>query len=84
MHSFITADKQILDYTYKKVGDGLINFSVGDVFLGQIFKTGDRCYSAVPWKGRPLPETVYGFGARFKAAQYLIQVCMKEERQGVR
>jgi hypothetical protein len=79
MHSFITKDKKVLDYHYQCSYKGLINFSVGDIFLGKIAKVGNREYTAVPFKGTPLPETVKGFGTRLRAAQYLIQVCMKGE-----
>jgi hypothetical protein len=79
MHSFITHDKQVLDYHYKRHNKGIVNFFVGDIFLGQILKSWDGFYTAIPHKGRPRPETVKGFGTRFKAVQYLIQVCMKEE-----
>jgi hypothetical protein len=79
MHSFVTHDKQVLDYHYKRHNKDTVNFFVGDIFLGKIIKSWDGEYVAIPFKNRSIAETVHGFRTRFKAAQYLIQVCMKEE-----
>jgi hypothetical protein len=79
MNSFVTKDKQVMDYHYKRHNKDIVNFFVGDIFLGQIHKTWDGEYTAIPFKSRPVAETVHGFKTRLRAAQYLIQVCMKEE-----
>jgi hypothetical protein len=79
MHSFVTHDKQVLDYHYKKQDKNTVNFFIGCIFLGNITKSWNGEYTAIPFKNRPVTETVHGFRTRLRAAQYLIQVCMKEE-----
>jgi hypothetical protein len=79
MNSFVTKDKQVMDYHYKRHNKDIVNFFVGDIFLGQIIKSWDGEYTAIPYKNRSVAETVRGFNTRLRAAQYLIQVCMKEE-----
>jgi hypothetical protein len=79
MHSFITHDKQVLDYRYKRHDKNTVNFFIGHIFLGNITKSWDGEYTAIPFRNRPVAETICGFRTRFRAAQYLIQVCMKEE-----
>ena len=79
MPSFVTNDNRVLDYQYKRVNKDIVNFLLGEIFLGQIHKAWDGEYTAIPFKSKPVAETVYGFRTRSRAAQYLIQVCMKEE-----
>jgi hypothetical protein len=33
-------DGKVLDHRYKKIGDFIYNFYVGDIFIGQVFNMG--------------------------------------------
>lgn len=73
MNSYITIEKQVLDWKFKKFKYGW-NFYIGDILLGQLFSPASNGYgwSAISWSHPG--NTVNGFISRYKASEYLIEI----------
>lgn len=76
MNSYITKDKQVLDWKFKKFECGY-NFYIGDIFLGQLFKpySSRSGWTAVP--DATLGKNIPGFISREKAADYIVDLYRK-------
>lgn len=79
MYSYVTKDKKVLDWKYKKFQYGY-NFYIGELLIGQIFKPSFKRngWDAVSWSS-PRKNHVNGFISRHKAAEHLIKIYKEEE-----
>jgi len=71
MYSVIHQGK-VLDFHFKKMSNYCYNFSVGDIFIGQIFKLRKHSWSGISFHN--VRGSMDGFGCRFYAAQYLLRL----------
>lgn len=67
---------KVLDFHYKKLSDRCYNFSIGDIFIGQIFKMRKHNWYAVSWyeNARGSRFSMGGFGSRYHASEYLLKI----------
>ena len=63
---------QVLDYHYKKLGNGGYAFYIGDIYIGQLYKVG-KAWSVVGRAPNKLCP-IEGFISRWKAAQFLLKL----------
>jgi len=66
---------KVLDFHYKKakhLSKGTVNFYIGDIFIGIIFRMGKEEYSAVP-KEPCAFAPVDGFKSRFHASKFMLE-----------
>ena len=75
MYSCVYEGK-VLDFHFKKckVAPYIYDFSVGNIHIGQIFKRSKTHWSAVSFHKNNPGKTVYGFGCRMAAAEYLLNI----------
>lgn len=80
MYSYVTKDKQVLDWKFTKFQYGY-TFYVGDILIGQVFRPHVRGsgWSAISWANPG--NKVDGFISRFKAAEYMIDLYDKLEKE---
>lgn len=71
MYSCIV-DGKVLDYKFVKT-EVCYNFYIGDIFIGQIFKWGKHNWTAIPFHKNTNGISVYGFGTRLLASDYLLK-----------
>ena len=64
---------QVLDFHYKKFSDKCYNFSIGDIFIGQIFKMRKHNWHAVSFH-KNARGAIGGFGSRYHASEYLLKL----------
>lgn len=67
----ITVDGKVKDYHFIRQNDFTVNFYIGDIYVGQIFKLNG--YTAMLCKPHP-HNKVHGFKTRLAAAEYLLRI----------
>ena len=72
MYSVIINGK-VLDFKFKRLNDFTYNFSVGDIFLGQIYHI-DKSWSCVSFLASSDLCPINGFRTRFDAAEMLLKI----------
>jgi len=75
MYSVIVDDK-VLDFKYKKLGEAVSAFYVGDIYVGQVFKMRRywSCVSAKPvYINGSNIYPVDGFKTRFHASEFMLK-----------
>lgn len=79
MYSYVTKDKEVLDWGFKKFKYGY-SFYIGERMIGQLFRPHRRRngWTAVSWSNPG--NMVDGFISRYKAAEYLLKLYDKKEK----
>jgi len=67
---------KVLDFHYKqcKIQKFIHVFFIGEILIGQIFKHGKHNWSAVSWHPAAPGHRVSGFGSRYHASEYLLEI----------
>ena len=67
---------KVLDFKYKqcKIQKFIFAFYIGDILIGQIFKHGKHNWTAVSFHPNALGRRVSGFGTRYHASEYLLDI----------
>lgn len=63
---------KVLDYHYKKLGNGGIAFYIGDIYVGQLYKIG-KSWSVVGKSPHPLAP-ISGLRTRWQGAELLLRL----------
>ena len=71
MYSVVHKGK-VLDYHFRKLNEFTYNFSIDDIFIGQVFKL-TRSWTAVSCKPSPF-SFMPGFQSRLFAAEYILKI----------
>jgi hypothetical protein len=80
----VIVDGRVLDFRYEKLTAlQAVNFYIGDIFIGQIFKMRAREWSVVSFHTPDPLCPVDGFATRYHASEFLLKVCGFRKRDGI-